>query len=190
MVSVRIASDKGESMSEQCDADDIELDVFRQSDRIRDYVFPLGTVAENPDGDLEFSFLGTGFLIGSRGYALTAAHVIHDHRASRIVALFLDQRNEWRTVGVRTHCLHDREDVALLKLDGGPWSSIFRLSNTFENASRTYQMFGYPEDVATEVENQGHFLYRPDLIYAQGYIRRRFSFEIPVLRDAQFFELS
>jgi hypothetical protein len=110
-------------------------------------------------------------LIGNRGYALTAAHVIRDHRDSQIVSVFAHQRGGWWGAVVEAHYLHEREDVALLKLSGGPWRSFFRLSNTWEGASRTYQMWGYPEDVASELEEQGQVIFRPDLIYAQGYIR-------------------
>jgi hypothetical protein len=51
-------------------------------------------------------------------------------------------------------------------------------------------MWGYPGDVATELEDQGQVVFRPDLIYAQGYIRRRIAHEIPYIKGAQFFELS
>ena len=75
------------------------LESFRQSDQIRDYIFPLCVVAGNPGDGWEVErFLGTGFLIGNRGYALTAAHVICDHRDSQIVAMFAHRGGWWVSV--------------------------------------------------------------------------------------------
>jgi hypothetical protein len=51
-------------------------------------------------------------------------------------------------------------------------------------------MWGYPEDVAIELVEEDHVVHRPDLIYAQGYIRRRISHEIPSIKGTQLFELS
>lgn len=171
--------------------EETELETFQQSDAIRDYVFPLCVTSGSPGQGWTFeSFLGTGFLIGNRGFALTAAHVIRNYSSSRIVAMFAHQSGGWWGTEVCAHSLHEKEDVALLKLAGGPWQSFFRLSNTWEGSSRNYQMWGYPEDVATELEEEGRRIHRPDLIYAQGYIRRRIAHEIPSIRGVQLFELS
>jgi hypothetical protein len=51
-------------------------------------------------------------------------------------------------------------------------------------------MWGYPEDVAMELVERGRTVFRPDLIYAQGYIRRRIAHEIPSIQGNQLFELS
>lgn len=178
-------------MNERSDAKDIGFEASRQSDAIRDYVFPLCVAGGNPGDRWEYRhFLGTGFLIGSRGYALTAAHVIRDHLDSQIVAVFAHQRGGWWGSVVQTHCLHEQEDVALMRLAGGPWQSFFRLSNTWEGSARNYQMWGYPEEVAMELVEQDRVVHRPDLIYAQGYIRRRTSHEIPSIKGTQLFELS
>jgi len=135
-------------------------------------------------------FLGTGFLTGGRGYALTAAHVVRGRNEGQIIAAFADQSGGWWAAAVHEYSVYENEDVALLRLAGGPWRSFFRLSNTFETASRNYQMFGYPEDVANEIVEGGSVAHRPDLIYAQGYIRRRISREIPSMTGTQFFEVS
>ena len=100
-------------------------------------------------------FLGTGFLIGGRGYALTAAHVVRSRHEGQIIAAFAHQSGGWWAAAVHDHAVHENQDVALLRLAGGPWRSFFRLSNTFETASRNYQMFGYPEDVANELVEGG-----------------------------------
>ena len=52
-------------------------------------------------------------------------------------------------------------------------------------------MWGYPEDIAQELEGQGRVIERPELIYAEGYIRRRISqHAFPGIRGTQLFELS
>jgi hypothetical protein len=173
------------------EVEEMEPEAFRQSDLIRDYVFPLCTAVADPAGGWKFqSFLGTGFLIGGRGYALTAAHVLHGQTGGPLVAIFAHQSGGWWATAVHEYSLHEREDVALLRLAGSPWRSSFRLSNTWEGSSLNYQMWGYPDDVANEIVEGGSAVYRPDLVYAQGYIRRRIAHELPSIRGTQLFEVS
>jgi hypothetical protein len=49
---------------------------------------------------------------------------------------------------------------------------------------------GYPENLLYEVVEADAVIPRPDLIYTQGYIRRRISSELPGLKGNAFFELS
>ncbi|HEY4689090.1 MAG TPA: serine protease [Candidatus Acidoferrales bacterium] len=166
--------------------------MFIQSDRIRDYVFPIVTVAAEPAGGgmAVQSFLGTGFLIGNRGYALTASHVLAGHESISKVGMFAPETGGWLSIAIQAEEAHPTEDVAALKLEGGPWKSFFRLSNTWEGSSCKYRMFGYPEDVTYELERNGKAILRPDLIYAEGYVRRRIAHRIPTLKGISFFELS
>jgi hypothetical protein len=55
-----------------------------------------------------------------------------------------------------------------------------------------YMLWGYPKDVQYETTNdRGLALPRPDLVYAEGYVRRRLSdVEIPLVRGRNFYELS
>jgi S1-C subfamily serine protease len=107
-------------MNERGDAEEFDPEAFRQSDAIRDYVFPLCVAVGSPGKGWEVRrFLGTGFLIGNRGYALTAAHVIRDYGDSQIVAAFAHQKGGWWVARAQAHCVHEREDVALVKLTGG-----------------------------------------------------------------------
>lgn len=53
-----------------------------------------------------------------------------------------------------------------------------------------YRMFGYPEDATYEIVSGSTAIPRPDLIYVEGYIRRRTNHEIPSLIGRSFFELS
>jgi hypothetical protein len=162
-----------------------------QSNRIIDYVFPLCTVADPTTGPpwRIKSFLGTGFLIGNRGFALTAAHVIPDVPPDQIVAVFV-RDGRWWGARLLAHERHPTEDVGIVRLAGEPWRSFFRLSNTWEGSSKGYQMWGYPEDVAHELEREGRVITRPDLVYAEGYLRRRVTTQLPRIRGSEFFEVS
>lgn len=166
------------------------MESFKQSDAIRDFVFPICTVEQTADGIKFQEFLGTGFLIGSRGHALTAAHVISKHPTTPTAAMFAHQSGGWVGFSILTYYLHEIEDLALLRISGGTWKSPFRLSNTFEDASLNYYMWGYPDDVARELVEEGNVSYRPDLVYAQGYIRRRIEHEIPAIKGTKLFEVS
>ena len=166
---------------------------FQQGDVIRDYVFPLCTIA-NPDGEPPWRFerfLGTGFVIGDRGFALTAAHVIPQSAVARIAGAFVTQEGRWWAARIIAHEAHPTEDVSVVRLPGQPWKSFFRLTHTWEGASARYQMWGYPEDVAQEFEAVGRVVDRPDLVYAEGYVRRRLAAHtIPSILGTEFFEVS
>ena len=56
---------------------------------IRDVVFPFFSVSPAPDGIKFDSFEGTGFIIGCRGFALTAGHVARRLRIGSTVAGFV-----------------------------------------------------------------------------------------------------
>ena len=50
------------------------------SNNVRDFVLPVCNLGHNEEGNVvkdDAELIGTCFLIGSRGYALTAAHVLH-----------------------------------------------------------------------------------------------------------------
>jgi len=120
--------------------------MFKQSDAIRDYIFPIASVEIQSDGVKLKRVLGTAFLIGSQGFALTAKHVIAGSEAERLVAIFALQSGGWFGYEVTARETHSTEDVALVKLDGAPWKSFFRLSNSMEYSSCKYRLFGYPDD--------------------------------------------
>lgn len=163
--------------------------MFKQSDAIRDYVFPLVTFEKKGGGVSLKRFLGTGFLIGNRGFGMTAAHIAKKFGSENIAALFAPE-SSWIAVPVTHAEVHEKEDVAVIKVEGDSWQSFFRLSNTWEGSSMKYRMFGYPEDVTYEIVSGDRAVLRPDLIYAEGYIRRRTNHEIPQMIGKSFFELS
>jgi hypothetical protein len=114
---------------------------------------------------------GTAFFIGDSGYALTAKHVIAG-KHKPLAALTMATEGGWTWVNIVASEMHPTEDVAILKLDRGSCKAGFQLSNSVEMASSRYRIYGYPGD-ATRLETaNGEF---PDLIYTEGYIRRRYS---------------
>ena len=141
-----------------------------QTDRIRDHVFPISIVEQHSTGFRMVRF-GTAFLIGTRGYALTAAHMI-DKTTETLAGLFLPPDNSWTALLVEGQELHPSEDVALIKLQGNEWTSIFAISSEHVFASSNYESFGYLEDALHEnLDNSlpdGSVLPRPDLVFTRG----------------------
>jgi Trypsin-like peptidase domain len=144
------------------------------------------------------SFLGTGFLVGSKGYALTASHVIDVNLPPNhiVVGMFADKEtNKWAIWNAIICDTHPTEDVALLKMAGNHWGeTTIRVSFEKQFSSFEYKLFGYPsatlfEDVDVR-DSLGRVLGRPDLIFSSGHIRRRASFTIPSIRGKCFYELS
>lgn len=164
--------------------------MFTQSDRVRDYVFPLCTAEKSDDGIAFKRFLGSGFLIGNNSYALTAAHVIDRVVEEEVFAMFIDEANQWLGLKVTASETHPNEDVALIKIAYSPLKSFFCFNNAFETQSQEYKQFAYPDDMMYELEDFGKATGRPDMIYLQGYIRRRTNHPIPNMSGTSFFELS
>lgn len=166
---------------------------------IIDLVFPISLIKINDQnlGELE-AFLGTGFLVGSQGYALTAAHVVDVNIPSGCIlaGMFVDKAiNQWKIFPINLVDTHPAEDVALLKFNGDHWKeTTIRVSFEMQFSSFEYKLFGYPnanlyEDVDI-TDNLGRVLGRPDLIYSLGHIRRRVSYSLPGIKGNCFYELS
>jgi len=164
--------------------------MFTQSDAIRDYIFPIATAERRASEIAIKRILGSGFFIGNRGFALTAKHVICGSESERKIAMFADPEGGWSGYEIVSSVMHSDEDVALLKFDGGPWKSFFRLSNSNEYSSCKYRLFGYPDDTTYESTEGGQAVVRPDLIYNEGYVRRRFTGKLPLMQGCSFYELS
>jgi hypothetical protein len=168
---------------------------FVQSTYVRDVVFPLFRASRTTEGIKVDSFEGTGFLIGSRGFALTAGHVAKRLSTDSAVAAFVVPDGGWYGFSIIAAELHPTEDVAVIRLDrnlsGQPWHSWMLPVVRWEGASRNYGLFGYPEDVYHEVVVDGIARGRPDLVFSQGHIRRRLT-DIPLdnIKGCNFFELS
>jgi len=144
------------------------LDRYTQ---VRNCVIAVGRVDSGSGGAKIVSTYGTAFLIGNQGYALTAKHVVAG-RNKPLAALTMTAAGGWTWVHIAGSEMHPSEDVAIIKLDPGSCKSGFQLSNSVEMASAKYQIYGYPGDATRSEADKGEF---PDLIYTEGYIRRRYS---------------
>jgi hypothetical protein len=159
------------------------------------FVVAVGSIS----GDSKFELEGTAFLIGRRGCMVTAAHVARVLKTKATpVAIFLGRTRTLSFVKIIDCECHATEDVAVLKLTDGEWGSIHDLSPKHQFGSAEVMMWAYPENVAKEHQNvvpPDHpeaMMVRPDLIYFQGYIRRRIDREVPVgiFRGRAFYEVS
>jgi hypothetical protein len=159
------------------------------------FVAAVGSFSEDGNFELE----GTAFMVGARGFMLTAAHVAEALRTkTRPIAMFMDHTGAPQTAEIVDFECHQTQDAAVLKLEDGEWGSIHDLSPERQFGSAEVMMWAYPEVVAKERQNTvppGHpeaSKVEPDLIYFQGYIRRRVSREFPVaiLRGNAFYEVS
>jgi hypothetical protein len=155
---------------------------------IRDVVLPVVTTTPDGDGLALQHFLGSGFLIGPRGYALTAAHIIPPEADG--LAVLTASGAEWRAHVVEGCEAHPTQDVAVLKVVEPLTPSRISVAGAWEGQSLPYRSWGYPESVMYEIVDNGVARPRPDLVYTQGYIRRRVSWSLSALVGSQFFELS
>ena len=143
---------------------------FRQGDHIRDYVLPIVRLDRKSNEISEF--LGTGFVVGERGGFLTAGHVVNGHAPDNVVALVV-HNSRWHGISAESIEHHPTEDVAFIRLGGGPWKSFLVLTDEWQGSSADYQLWGYPADVAREVVVANRVVSRPDLVYSAGHVRRR-----------------
>ena len=163
--------------------------------KVRDFIFPLVTARRTDAGGREFKeFLGSGFLIGKRGFGLTATHVAPPQLDDEIGALFVED-DKWAFYPLEAREAHPAHDVTILRLSTGrEWQSPLRLRNCWEGSSTKYDQFGYPVDALYDIvdERVMRVVPRPDMVFVQGYVRRRISqtMPIPKVKGDQFFEVS
>ncbi|AQG78407.1 S1 family peptidase [Spirosoma montaniterrae] len=175
--------------------------MFNQSDRLHDYVFPIAIASKDRSTD-SYSYrelIGTGFLIGNNGYALTAAHVIdqlQDGIKSEfdvMIGLFQSDSN-WYVFELIGFEKHPTEDVGIVKLQGEGWKSFLTVTDMPQNSSCEYHCWGFPRSIAEEMKMLDEdALERPELVFTQGYVRRRISRELYptiIFRGTQFYEVS
>jgi hypothetical protein len=162
--------------------------------KVRDLVAPV-FLGRWHDASFEYgASAGTAFLIGDRGYAITAAHVI-DQIASdgrNSVVGFVND-TEWVPFRITAQEKHPSEDVAVIQLEAPRIASWLVISDKSENQSCTYDAWGYPFAIAElSRKYEEHQLESPDLVYTSGYVRRRISKPLPVsiYRGTAFYEMS
>jgi hypothetical protein len=131
---------------------------------IRDFVIPVCNLKLNEAGQAinsDSNLAGTSFLIGSRGYALTAAHVIdqtRDQTRFGLVAVDDGERTVFHAVKVVASEQHPSEDVGILQFypfPDGTRVSFFAVSGRKEYQGLDYHMWSYPAAVAEEIKLHG-----------------------------------
>ncbi len=154
-------------------------------------------MVELGDGQEELTYrdlLGSAFLIGRRGFALTASHVFPRETGLFIAGLFVGSNETWCAHLLSDIERHATADVSIFRLPQVSHGSPLRLRNQWEGSSCNYKQFGYPADVLNDLidHSRSRVTPRPDLIYVQGYVRRRVSFElsVPNVIGSKFFEVS
>ena len=172
--------------------------------RVRDFVFPLLSASFNGTEIRFLDLLGTGFVIGSLGCAITAAHVAEKIESVKeqnteqtqfgVVSGFIETDNSWWAVEAVTADIHPTEDVALIQMDNGQQAwlpSVIALSESNDTSNLPYQQWAYPQDVLYDIVHDGKTQERPDLVYMEGYIRRRMTgIPLPAIRGTRLFEVS
>lgn len=169
-----------------------ELIEWNETTPIHDLVFPIVKIHQNKI----VNHIGTGFYIGSRGFAVTAAHVIESLNDLSYHALFMG------TMGLEAHLIqekesHPTEDIGIIRIPSRLQKSFIKISNAPESASCPYDVWGYPHEVAEEIRNYATSGEEargvlPEMIYSAGHVRRVINRELPfnIYRGKSFYELS
>jgi hypothetical protein len=177
------------------EAHDVRLFPMNSERLIRDVIVPLISGKWSSEGFAYERLEGTLFLIGKRGFAITAAHVVDQIQSNPDIAAvaFINNAGEWVPVRIISFESHPDEDVAVVKLEQAPWPSWLTISATSEHQACEYHAWGYPISIAeSAAKYEEHGLERPDLVFTQGYVRRRISTPLPIsiYRGTAFYELS
>jgi hypothetical protein len=161
--------------------------MYIPSDNITDFILPLmkATYTSPKEQVIGFGKLfGTSFLIGRRGFALTAGHVIDQLKENynpETEAIFTHIHNSNGVFLFKIISLekHPQQDVGIIQLDENKFKSNLIIDPTRQNSSCEYHGWGYPMDTAEEItkliEDRPA---QPELIFTMGYIRRRISREL------------
>ncbi|MHB8370177.1 MAG: S1 family peptidase [Leptospirales bacterium] len=161
---------------------------FIQGKKVRDYIFQI--IEIQPGNNLPI-LLGTAFLIGCNGYAITAGHVVTKYVGKIIFGMFAREDCSWVYPPISIVQINDNADIALLKILSGRWMSPHTIIDSRSiHAGIKYCSFGYPDDSAYDIVIDGKSFIRPDLVFTNGYIRRRIQGSIPSIKGNMFFELS
>jgi len=176
------------------------VESYTQGDNIAEIVIPL-MIAEFDEITKKLSppkeLIGTGFLIGVNGFALTAAHVVDqlvEAKKERDVMLtHLLNANGFHPFLITDFEKHPHEDVGIIKLNNSELKSWLHVSNQRFLHSTPYTAWGFPKENAKElllIRENSHLF--PDLIYTEGYIRRVIHHELlsSIFIGKRFYEVS
>ena len=172
---------------------------FRQEEKFTDIVIPLIRANKTENGEVEYEELfGTAFLIGQNGFAITCAHVIdqlHDGLTeNQILITHFPYKGQIYPFELVNFEKHENQDVGIFQVKGPKLSSWLKVLNSHENSSMEYHGWGYPRETAKELKllDPNAFEY-PELIFTQGYIRRRIDRELYptfIYKGNSFYEVS
>lgn len=154
-----------------------------KSNNVRDFVLPVCDISHGDDGyavKQDSKLVGTCFLIGDRGFALTAAHVLHQVNNDLARVLFPDPEG-WDACLIEGSEVHPSEDIALIKLDlPRKITSPIVPADHEPFPSLEYHMWAYPDVIAKEY--MGHerpadaLDFNPSPVYFRGYVRRKLPY--------------
>lgn len=166
----------------------------------RQFVLPVCILKVGPDGEVDYSsaeLAGTCFLIGRRGFALTAAHVINQVGSDGRV--FYPDPEGWDACAIIGSAIHPTEDVGILKIDlpeDVVSPVIYAAHEPLPGGE--YNMWAYPDVIAKEVEHHGPYEgglpFNPSPVYFRGYIRRKINYSpnpnLSIYVGNSFYEIS
>lgn len=162
--------------------------------KISGYIFPLFIYSRFSRNIKLEKYIGTGFLIGSNSFALTAAHVVEAINHNDLIALFPTNENNWIEVFIADYEIHPSEDVSIIKFASKLNASPLIISNEKHFGIKEYFSYGYPSSTLYENPNlknyDGSLSPFPDLVCTKGYIRRRINLNIELVRGSKFHELN
>lgn len=151
---------------------------MKYANRISDVIFPICVVNKQGTNYTYKALVGTGFILGENGFAMTARHVIENIEPEKLCGLLIIN-DKWDPIFFESMTHHPNEDISILKIKENKIKSFIYPSKNFENASCPYQLWGYPEINAyfhSEIKDcDVNSLHRPDLCYYEGHIVRRLS---------------
>jgi hypothetical protein len=153
------------------------------SKNVRDFVLPVCNLGHDEEGNVvkdDAQLVGTCFLIGRRGYALTAAHVLRQVK-NDIARVLIPNPQGWDACLIRLGEAHPTEDVGLLKIDlPRPITSPVLFAANEPPPSLEYSMWAYPEVIAREIESHERppdsLDFNPSPVYFRGYLRRKLNY--------------
>lgn len=176
------------------------------ANNIIDVIVPIIIASKDKNGFKYETLLGTGFYIGKSGYVMTAGHVLEQAQAYTskgnvlgVMLIIKGQRYFFEALSSEKHPAHD---IGLLQLPAPSLESFLVISNTSENQTCEFHMWSYPEEIADLAKHDivgeengrpvGRGIAIPELVFFQGYIRRRISkqLHLRIYTGDQFYEIS